>query len=291
MKNQFSKVIRPNFTNISDLDLELKGKAKKLDPLFYYKVLKTRELFNRTNKREGIKNFRKWINKLEKMGLVGTIRENRFSEQFIYIKERLLQIDKGENWKHYTVHDESLESIKFHWQIGKMYRVFTQQGSHLRNDSYINTNGRSYDFKFELWGAKAMIYGLFAIFPWGEDEKAKFEDLRERIEESYITIPIFLTRDWDEILQRELSKHYFRSRWPRKVAWCHIKDSDKTKEDFLNAPLITIKESMSLGDFLNGEAERIDQASDEYWASQSRSEPKPKPKQRGFWESLKEVLN
>ena len=78
-----------------------------------------------------------------------------------------------------------------------------------------------------------------------------------------------------------MNRYFKGTGWIESMAWCQIKDSFANKEDFLKAPLMTLRESMTLGQYLKGEAERIDR---------EKENPTKKVKLLRVWRRLKEVF-
>ena len=154
---------RPHFTKISDKDLTVGLKYQGiLDPLLYFKVLRTKDLLERSSYKHGIKSFRKLLKKFERHGVIGMIAEDQFSEQFIYPKESSIRKILGDEWKKYFVHDESLENIKLHWQVARIAQILGRFKECSDSKSYINSEGHYYDFQIIMDSETRVFYDLYS---------------------------------------------------------------------------------------------------------------------------------
>ena len=286
MKNPPSK--RHNFTNISDEDLEIgHGRRRMLGPLLFYRVLRTRELMRRTGYPHGIKSFRKLLAKLKKQELIGTISEDKFSQQYVYPREKLLRRSKGERWEKYSLHDESLETVKFYWKLAKIHQWLTARKENFQSESYINDGGPNFDFSFDMSFENTISFGMYAYFP-PKGERDHFENIEDRVFKGWISIPIFFTRSWDKKLQRKLTKEHFQPPRMYEAAWCHLDDRRMTREEILAAPLETLKSSMTLEEFVMGGAHKIEKELGDRYAPKFEEEKKEDDPLT--WKDVQEIL-
>lgn len=281
MKKETTVPRRHNFTNISDDDLEVGSKRlKKFGPLLYFRVLQTQELMRRTGYKHGIKSFHKFLVKLNTLGFIEKISEDKFSQQFVYPRERLIRRYDGNKWQKYALPDESLDTIKLYWQMAKAFQWLTSHKSSSEKNSYANNKGPYFDFRF----VSGLRFGMYAYFPPEDDEAQYFKSLSSKISNAFLEMPILFTREWDVELFRELTKHYFAGKEVMdKLAWCHMDASRMTKEEILSAPLITTRVTTTLDEYVTSEAKNLVNRIE-------NNEPEPEEKV-SLWQSIKEVFN
>ena len=272
-----------DFTKILDYELLIKSRFKNpLSPLLYFKVLKTKELMRRMNYEHGIKSFRKLLIKYEKLGLIKRKRESSNSCWYIYPAEKLLRERYEEKWKDYFVYDEEIDTLKFHWQTGKIFELLSKESS--EENSYINCSPYPhYDFKFDHYIDRRLIFGLYTCLYENEekDEETFFKDLSKRHREGGISHPIILTRFWNEKAQKVFIDVFFEY-FKNEIAWCHIEESYETKKDFLNAKLMTLNKKMTLGEYIQGGAEKI--------LEEIENPPEEEEEDKGLFQSIKEFF-
>ena len=249
---------RRNFTTISDQDLAMGLKYNELlDPLLYFKVLKTKTLFNMSTYPHGLKSFRKLLKKFEQHEFIGMITEDRFSEKLIYPKESLLRESKGNRWKDYFVHDTSLPTIKIHWQIAYIARVMGNFKKCDKYESYINSEGPYYDFHIAMESKTRIFYDLHAFFFDQNSEEKQLKKLFKAHNWGGLYFSILFVNQWDESLQGQLIQRYIRQSERPYVAWCFLHPSHTSWKDIQSSPLITLDKSMTLGEFVTGAAEKM----------------------------------
>jgi len=272
---------RHNFTKFSDDDLEIGSeRLKKFGPLLYFRVLRTQELMRRTGYKHGIKSFHKLLVKLNALGFIEKISEDKFSQQFIYPKERLIRRYNRDKWQEYALPDENLDTIKLYWQMAKAFQWLTSHKSCTEKNAYINNKGPYFDFRF----VSGLRFGMYAYFSPEDDEAQYFKSLNGKISNAFLEMPILFTREWDVELFRELSKHYFKEKEVMdKMAWCHMDASRMTQEEILSAPLITTRMTTTLDEYVTSEAKNLVNRIE-------NNEPEPEEKV-SLWQSIKEVFN
>lgn len=251
MQTTYSKQ-RHNFTKLTELDLEIKDKHRKiLTSVLFYRVLRTRELFKKSGYFHGIKSFHKLIARFKEKEFIGIVSESHFSEQFIYPKEKLLREYKGKHWRDYSLHDESLSTLKLYWQLSQVYQWIISLEENFESDSYINNEGPNYDFLFDLKEKRRLNFALYAYFPPKGDEAPYFKGLQNKLSKEFIDVPILFTREWDIHLQRCLTEYFFAGeKVMRAVAWCHLDESFMTRKEILSAPLMTLEGTTTLQKYL-----------------------------------------
>ena len=159
-------------------------------------------------------------------------------------------------------------------------------------ESYINRDDSRFDFTFNLSRKRNLTYALYACIYdyWDADEEDQFfRKIKECIKKRWIDRPILLVRDWNEKFQKSFIEDGFdESPWMERIAWCHIMPSFKTKEDFLGATLMTKNSKMTLQEYIEGEAERMEEE------TEKRLKPKPLEEMglfEAFWEGIKGTFN
>ena len=287
MKGGQSMSERHNFTKIKGRDLEIGvGFKNYIEPLLYYKVLRTKELKRRTGYKHGIKSYRKFLNKYEKLGLIGTVSEDQFSEQYIYAKERLLRIYKNDLWKSYSVDSETIESIKLHWQVAKVKQYFTKKDAYF-DKTYINEDGPYFEFSISTYDNGMQTFAFYTDYR-GINEQNYFGNLHKKFKEAYSDVAIIFTQTFDIELLRELTKYYLSEKSRVElIGWCHMHTGLETKEQIKNAKVITLDDSFTLDEFINGGASKIINSRKK---PEPQITPTPEPYQIGIWDSLKEVF-
>ena len=280
MKNDNPVPTRHNFTKISDDDLDVGSeRLRKLGPLLYFRVLRTQELMRRSGYKHGIKSFHKFLVKLKEQGFIGTISEDKFSQQFVYPKERFIRHYDGDKWKKYALPDESLDTIKLYWQMAQAFQLLAGRKACSEKESYTNNKGPYFDFRF----VSDLRFGMYVYFPPEDDEAHYFKNLRDKIFNAYLEMPILFTREWDIGLFRGLTEHYFEGKKVMdKLAWCHMDESRMTKVQILSAPLITTRVTTTLDEYVTSEAKNMVNRIE-------NNEPEP-DQELSLWQSIKEVF-
>ena len=204
MQSQSQGRKRLNFTKISDVDLMVKSSCQHwLGSLRYYRVLRTRELMEKIDYKKGIKSFRKFLKKCERMELIGRKKEFSNSCYYIYPKEKLLRERKQDRWRDFLVQRKDVDSLKFYWQTGRIYEILSSLKNCTESNSYINSDGSWFDFQFDHFIKRRMIYGIYTCVydDWDESEEEGFQKGR-------IFSPIILSRFWNEKFQRGMIEHW-----------------------------------------------------------------------------------
>ena len=240
-----------NFTKISDEDLIIGYEyCKMLGPLLYNRVLKTKEFMKRSGYKHGIKSFRKLISRFKRQGLIGTISQNRFSEQYIFPKEKLIKFYKGDNWKDFVLQDESLKGVKTYEKLNQVMKAFELSKKFSDGESYINSDQVHFDFRANFHLGCPMSFGVYAFFE--EDEDKLFDRIDKFSKENDFSAAIILTTSDDKKMQTELLEHYFPDNGEirPKVAWCYIEGDSLSQEEILKAPLSIFELDMNLQEFV-----------------------------------------
>ncbi len=276
---------RHNFTNISDNELETgHHHLQILGPLLYARVLKTSELQQNSGYKHGIKSFHKCIAKLKNQNFIGTISENKFSEQFIYPKKKIISHYKGEKWQNYSLPDQNLDTIRLYWQIKKLFEYMRETKKCSESQSYINNDGPYFDFRVVLNLKQNSRFGLYAHQSFGDDEAIYFKSFKQRFSKAFLEIPILVTNDWNIELFRELTKHYFENTdVMNKLAWCHMDASRMTIKSILSAPLITTELTTTLGEYISGQNKEV---------AREAEVNNPAPEEEvSLWQNIKEAFH
>ena len=238
---------------------------------------------------KGIKSFRKILIKSEKKGLIGRIKEHAHSHYFIYAKKDLIsERDKKDPWRDYYVKGEDIDSIKFHWQTARLFDLLHVHKECTGYNSYINQEDSRFDFYFKLSRKRVLNYALYACIYdyWDADEEDRFfRSIKECMKKRWIDRPILLVRSWNEkFLKGFIEEGFDESPWMERIAWCHIEPHYKTKKDFLGAKVMTKNSKMTLREYIEGEAERMEEE------TEKRLQPKTLEEMgffEAFWEAIK----
>ncbi|PIP91229.1 MAG: hypothetical protein COW01_06145 [Bdellovibrionales bacterium CG12_big_fil_rev_8_21_14_0_65_38_15] len=267
---------RHNFTNISDYDLEVSEQHRHIfSPLLYNRVLRTSELMRRAGYSHGAKSFQKLLNRFKQLELIGIVSENKFVEQFIYPKAKLLHQFRGKAYQKFLLHGDDLDSVRLYWQMAQAFKYLTNLIESTKSETYINNKGQNFDFYFEIAGEKRLRFGMYAYFS-SVDEAGYLEKLRDNCRNGYIDLPILFTSTFDENHFRNLT-----SQMP-EVAICHLDKFLMTKEEFLSVKIITHKLTSTLENYVTKEAQYVTGIFDEH-----------KTKSEGnntIWKSMKEIF-
>ena len=206
--------MRPqNFTKISDQKLIFKDHLIILGYLTFYRVLTIDELLQISKYQNGIKSFRKLIQKFMKENLIAYQEDKAKRIRLIYPTEKALRFYKKDQFHNYQLASTELESLKRYLTLSHLVKHLKKFENYQKEQSYINDPFATFDHCLIFNMRFPQRIGLFIFFE--ENEIELFDRITRAFDEHLIEQAIILTNESDYLVQNMIT-HYL-SKIPRKI--------------------------------------------------------------------------